>query len=82
MHFDLLDAGAVATVVKRLRPDVVLHTVGLTSVDGCEDNPDLARLLHEDATRHMLAAAERVGAGFIHVRRPQDMSLTTTRLSS
>lgn len=64
---DLLDAEGLLAVCRRVRPDVVIHTAGLTSVDGCERDPEMARRLHEDATRHMLAAAAAVGAGFIHI---------------
>lgn len=64
---DLLDTDAVMRRVMEMRPSLVVHTAGFTSVDGCEREPEQARRIHEDATRNVALAAREAGAGLIHI---------------
>lgn len=66
-RLDVNDAGAVARWVEAERPDVVLHTAGLTNVDACETDPRLAERLNVDVAGHVAAAAGAAGAALIHV---------------
>ena len=62
---DITDPSSVQHVVKDVRPDVVIHTAALTSVDGCEAAPDEAHRVHVDGTSHLLEACDRVGAQLV-----------------
>ena len=64
---DLSEAVAVEKIFKAKRPEVVLHTAGLTNVDACEANPAEAKRLHVEATRHVARAAQRAGAKLVHI---------------
>ena len=39
----------------------------MTSVDGCERNPALARAIHVDGTRNLVQACERIGCGLVNL---------------
>jgi dTDP-4-dehydrorhamnose reductase len=64
---DLTDPGAVRRWIDEEAPDVVLHTAGLTNVDGCETNPALATRLNVDVARNVAEAAAGTGARLIHL---------------
>ncbi len=63
-----LERGDTLTAAFReLKPAIVVHTVGLTSVDECERAPDLARHIHVDLTRNVAQAAAAAGSRLIHI---------------
>jgi len=64
---DARDPDAMTRVLERARPDVVLHTVGLSNVDGCEDDPEHAYQLNVATAREGARLARVYGARFIHV---------------
>jgi dTDP-4-dehydrorhamnose reductase len=64
---DLTDAVAASTALRNHRPDVIIHTAGLTDVDACERDPTLARRVHVDASRTVAAVAREIGARLIHI---------------
>jgi dTDP-4-dehydrorhamnose reductase len=64
---DLSKAAAVEEIFRAKRPEVVLHTAGLTNVDACEANPAEAERLHIEVTRHVARAAQRAGAKLVHI---------------
>ena len=64
---DVTDAQSVYAAFDRCRPEVVVHTAGLTSVDQCEDEPTLAERLNVDASRIVASAAARAGVALVHV---------------
>lgn len=64
---DARDPDAMARVLDRTRPDVVLHTVGLSSVDGCEDDPALAFEVNVTAAREVARLARARAMRLIHI---------------
>ena len=67
IRLDVEDGAAVAALVRRLRPSVILHTAGLTNVDRCERDPELANRLNVDVTRNVSKAAREVDARLVHI---------------
>jgi dTDP-4-dehydrorhamnose reductase len=61
----LTDEASVMDAVMAIRPRWVINTAAMTSVDGCERDPDLAYAVHVDGTRHLVRACERAGSGLI-----------------
>lgn len=64
---DLTDRSAALAAITGAAPDVVVHCAALADVDRCEREPDEARRQNVDATAHVAAAAEAVGAHLVHV---------------
>lgn len=64
---DLEDAEAPARVVAQTRPDWVVHGAAMTNVDGCEREPDKARLVNALATGRLAQACREHGARLVYV---------------
>lgn len=56
------DAGAVARIVDREQPDVVVHCAAYTDVDGAEADPDRALRINALGSQHVAQAAPYVVA--------------------
>jgi dTDP-4-dehydrorhamnose reductase len=63
----LEDEAALASAVREIAPDVVVHTAGLTDVDRCQAEPALATLANATLARNVARAAVRHGAGLVHI---------------
>ncbi len=64
---DLTNSAHIGHVVEDLRPTVILHTAALSSHEGCEPEPELAREVNVVASRTLAESASRVGAKFIYI---------------
>jgi dTDP-4-dehydrorhamnose reductase len=64
---DLDSADRLSRGLEGCRPDLVVHTAGLTSVDDCEREPDQARHANAVLARNVAVAAARVDAQLIHI---------------
>lgn len=64
---DLADGAAVAEVIRRLRPDVVVHCAAMTAVDQCETAKDLAWQINVEGTRAVADAARGAGARLVYI---------------
>jgi dTDP-4-dehydrorhamnose reductase len=62
VKIDLRDDSSVGEAVKAVRPDVIIHTAGLTDVDLCETDKNLAYRINAQATKTLAEAAKVVGA--------------------
>jgi len=67
MPLDVLDTGGLERTVRRLRPDVVIHTVGMSSVDACEVDPELAWRLNVETTRGVARVTRAAGVRLLHI---------------
>ena len=67
LELDLTRSQETRAVVEEARPDLVIHTAGLTSVEACEEDQDLGYLLNVAAAKHVAAAADAFGARMVHI---------------
>ena len=67
-EMDLARPESIAAAFAALpcRPHLVVNAAAHTAVDRAEDEPDLAFALNRDAPGLLAAAADRLGAGFLH----------------
>jgi len=64
---DLLkDSRALIELVKRFRPDIVIHTAAFASIDFCEINPHMADILHVDITKLIAHICNDIGSKLIY----------------
>lgn len=71
VHADLAAEGLADQIVELARPDVVLHAAALSSLDQCEQRPDLAHSINVEASRSLAAAAARRQAAFVYFSTDQ-----------
>ncbi len=63
---DLADTDRIRSVVRELRPDIVVNAAAYTAVDKAEAEPDLARQINAVAPGVLAEEAARCGALLIH----------------
>ncbi len=64
---DITDAKAVRALLERIRPDVVVHPAGIPDLDISDADPELARRVNVEGTRHVIDAARAVGAAAVYI---------------
>ena len=62
-----LTSDELAAEWEQLRPDLVLHTAALATIEDCERDPDLAHLLNVEAPRRIATLCAATGAHMVHV---------------
>ena len=67
LKLDLTRSDETTSALRDLRPDLVIHTAGLTSVEACEDDADLAYRFNVVASRHAGQATAALGARLVHI---------------
>ena len=63
---DLSDPHAVRRVIRRLNPSAIVNAAALTNVDQAEREPEVARILNEQAPGVMAEEAARNGTLLVH----------------
>lgn len=66
-HIDLADPQALDAALAEDGIRCVIHTAGLTSVEGCERDPEAATHHNVTIAARVAAAAKRAGATLIHI---------------
>lgn len=66
-QIDLESVDRLARVFEMVQPQIVVHTAGLTSVEKCEANPDLAQHINVELAANVARACARLGLPLIHV---------------
>ena len=64
---DLSDIDAIAPLVRRFGPDLMINAAGYTAVDKAESDPDLAHRINGEAPGVMARGAADIGARLIHI---------------
>jgi dTDP-4-dehydrorhamnose reductase len=64
---DISNNEAVVDIVRENSPDLIVNAAAYTAVDKAESEPETAASINVDGTRHIAAAANAVGAKFIHI---------------
>lgn len=64
---DLLDEGAVDSVLDEARPDWLVHCAALADLEACEADPDLARRLNTDLPSALAKACRNRGLPMVQV---------------
>jgi len=66
-RMDLTDLVAMAQFVRKVQPQIIIHTAALANLDACEAQKDLAWRSNVDATRMMAAVAHELGCRLVHI---------------
>lgn len=63
---DLTDPDAIRSLIRSTKPETVLLPAAMTSVDGCETQPDLARKINSDGPLYVAKESASVGAEMVY----------------
>jgi dTDP-4-dehydrorhamnose reductase len=67
LKYDLLEKGAVESILDQARPDWVVNCAALADLDICENDPDLAKRLNTDLPRQLARASRQRSIPFTHI---------------
>lgn len=67
LHMDIRDNQQVNSIIKDIRPALIIHAAGLANVDYCETVPDEARVINTDGTENIAIASKEAGAKLIYI---------------
>jgi dTDP-4-dehydrorhamnose reductase len=57
----------IVECLKQEKPDIVIHTAGLTSVEKCEENPELAEYINVTIAKNVAAACAAENIQLVHI---------------
>lgn len=77
--FDMTDFAQVKTIIEREHPDIVLHTAGMTDVEGCAKNPQLAIQVNGIGTQNLAIVSHAWGIPLLYVSTNEVFDGTGTR---
>ena len=55
------------TIISKHKPDLVIHTAGLTSVERCEQEPELAQKVNVDLAENIAIACNELNIKLVHI---------------
>jgi perosamine synthetase len=55
------------TIIKKHKPDLVIHTAGLTNVEMCEQDPKLAHKVNVDLAENIAVACNELNIKLVHI---------------
>ncbi|MDP1715433.1 MAG: SDR family oxidoreductase [Anaerolineales bacterium] len=64
---DLLDSGAVDSILDSVQPEWLINCAALADLEDCEDNRELARRLNIDLPAQMAKACKARNISFVHI---------------
>ena len=69
VQLDITDQAAVASTIKRIKPDAIIHCAAWTAVDAAEDEESKPKVhaINVDGTRYIAEAAKNVGAKMLYL---------------
>lgn len=66
-QIDLESADHLARAFEMVQPHIVIHTAGLTSIEKCETNPDLAQHINVELAANVAQACAKFALPLIHI---------------
>lgn len=67
IKIDLESVGSLIVALEKIRPQIVVHTASLTSVETCEAAPDLAQHVNVDLAANVAQACATLGIQLVHI---------------
>jgi dTDP-4-dehydrorhamnose reductase len=67
LNIDLESVEQLSLTMSIINPVVVIHTVGLTSIELCEANPSLARHINTELAENVAKACFKLGVPLVHI---------------
>jgi len=61
------ESSKLEKLIIEFQPDTIVHTVSHPSVDWCQENPDLANLLHIDVTKTIADCGKKINSTLIYL---------------
>ncbi len=67
IQIDLLNFSQVQNLLQEIKPDIIIHCAGLTNVDECEKNEELAKKIHVDLSSVISEVSTKLHSKLVHI---------------
>jgi dTDP-4-dehydrorhamnose reductase len=67
IKIDLIDEMSVKETIKKVKPEILIHTAALTNVDLCETNHELADKLNVESTRNIIESCKEFNTKIVYI---------------
>ena len=67
LYLSLDSVDEIQNAIEKIKPNIVIHTVGLTSVEMCEANPELAHYTNVTLAENMAKVCSRLNISLVHI---------------
>ena len=67
INIDFSTVDSFEIQLNEIRPKLVIHTAGLTSVEKCETNPELAYKVNVDLSKVVASATKKLNIPLVHI---------------
>lgn len=67
LPLDITNPEAIEHTIRKIKPDVIIHSAAMTHVDLCEENPQQATLINVEGTRNIVKEAVKYGSYLVYV---------------
>jgi dTDP-4-dehydrorhamnose reductase len=64
---DLVDEEAVKSLMKKIKPDIIIHCAAFTAVDKAEDNESTCYNVNVNGTKYLLESAKEFDSKFMYI---------------
>jgi dTDP-4-dehydrorhamnose reductase len=66
-EMDITDKTQVNSIFNQFEPTILIHGAAMTNVDGCEENPELARKINTNGTKNLVEACKKHNCQMIYI---------------
>jgi len=66
-QLDISDKDSVLKIIRRIRPDVVIHTAGITNVDFFEENPEEICRVNVQGTKNIIDGCLEIDSKLVYI---------------
>jgi len=67
IHLDLLNVKSISEFIKKISPDLIVHTAAAKDITWCQHNGKIAHAINVIGTRHLVKAAQSNDAKLIYI---------------
>lgn len=67
VQIDLTDKKKVEQVLKKIKPDLVIHCAAVTNVDFCETNEEICNKVNVDATKYLAEICKKMNIVLVYI---------------
>ena len=67
INLDLTDFEKIKQILRKIKPDIIIHLAAMTNVDLCETEKELAHTLNAKSTETLAKEAAKINAFFVYV---------------
>lgn len=67
IKLDITDTSKLKETLTNIRPDIIVNTCAISSVDYCENHKDEAKKINIDVVKDMVSISDSMGSKFVHL---------------